>query len=323
MAFQRALITGITGQDGSYLAELLLSKGYEVHGLVRPESTQKPSLLLPFLDRITLHRPALENSREIAQCIAAIEPHECYHLAAHTFVSYSLEDEFSAVQANITGTHNVLAAVKSAAPACRFCFAGSSEMFGNPEESPQSEATRFRPRSIYGITKVAGFELTKNYREASGIHASSAILYNHESPRRGLEFVTRKISHGVAQIAGGSLQRLELGNLDAERDWGHAAEYVEAMWRILQQDQPGDYVLATGKTHTVREFVEIAFAAAGLNYERYVSVNPHLLRPAEDRQLVGDASKAWEQLQWRPVTQFSDLVREMVESDCRLLQAQL
>ena len=295
------MITGITGQDGSYLAELLLSKGYEVHGLVG----------------------RLENYEEIQQRVTTVRPDECYHLAAKSFISYSLADEFSTLNVNINGTHHLLAALKSAAPKCRFCFAGSSEMFGNPDESPQNERTRFQPRSIYGITKVAGFELTRNYRETSGIHASSAILFNHESPRRGLAFVTRKISYGVAQIVAGRAQTLQLGNLDAARDWGHAREYVEAMWRMLQHDQPGDYVIATGKTHSVREFAQHAFSTVGLDYERYVSTDPSFLRPAEVKQLVGDATKARRQLGWRPETKFEDLVREMVESDCRLVRAQL
>ena len=325
MTPKRALITGITGQDGSYLAELLLSKGYEVHGLVRRVVLEAPeqrlSRLLPFLDRIKLHPASLESYAGIHQSIAAIGPGECYHLAAQSFVSYSFDDEFSTLNVNINGTHYLLAALKSLAPQCRFYFAGSSEMFGNADEAPQNERTRFRPRSIYGISKVAGFELTRNYREGSGIHASSGILFNHESPRRGYEFVTRKISYGVARIVTGRSQTLRLGNLDAMRDWGHAKEYVEAMWRMLQQDQPDDYVIATGKTHSVREFAQLAFSCVGLDYEKYLVMDSNFFRPGEARQLVGDASKAREQLKWQPRTQFEDLVREMIESDCRLLKA--
>ncbi len=325
MTPKRALITGITGQDGSYLAELLLSKGYEVHGLVRRVVLEAPeqrlSRLLPFLDRIKLHPASLESYAGIHQSIAAIGPGECYHLAAQSFVSYSFDDEFSTLNVNINGTHYLLAALKSLAPECRFYFAGSSEMFGNADEAPQNERTRFRPRSIYGISKVAGFELTRNYREGSGIHASSGILFNHESPRRGYEFVTRKISYGVARIVTGRSQTLRLGNLDAMRDWGHAKEYVEAMWRMLQQDQPDDYVIATGKTHSVREFAQLAFSCVGLDYEKYLVMDSNFFRPGEARQLVGDASKAREQLKWQPRTQFEDLVREMIESDCRLLKA--
>ena len=325
MTPKRALITGITGQDGSYLAELLLSKGYEVHGLVRRVVLEAPeqrlSRLLPFLDRIKLHPASLESYAGIHQSIAAIGPGECYHLAAQSFVSYSFDDEFSTLNVNINGTHYLLAALKSLAPQCRFYFAGSSEMFGNADEAPQNERTRFRPRSIYGISKVAGFELTRNYREGSGIHASSGILFNHESPRRGYEFVTRKISYGVARIVTGRAQTLRLGNLDATRDWGHAKEYVEAMWRMLQQDQPDDYVIATGKTHSVREFAQLAFSCVGLDYEKYLVMDSNFFRPGEARQLVGDASKAREQLKWQPRTQFEELVREMIESDCRLLTA--
>ena len=307
------------------MAELLLSKGYEVHGLVRRVVLEAPeqrlSRLLPFLDRIKLHPASLESYAGIHQSIAAIGPGECYHLAAQSFVSYSFDDEFSTLNVNINGTHYLLAALKSLAPECRFYFAGSSEMFGNADEAPQNERTRFRPRSIYGISKVAGFELTRNYREGSGIHASSGILFNHESPRRGYEFVTRKISYGVARIVTGRSQTLRLGNLDAMRDWGHAKEYVEAMWRMLQQDQPDDYVIATGKTHSVREFAQLAFSCVGLDYEKYLVMDSNFFRPGEARQLVGDASKAREQLKWQPRTQFEDLVREMIESDCRLLKA--
>ena len=321
---KRALITGITGQDGSYLAELLLSKGYEVHGLVRRVVLEAPeqrlSRMLPFLDRIKLHSASLESYAGIHHSIAAIQPDECYHLAAQSFVSYSFDDEFSTLNVNINGTHYLLAALKSLAPKCRFYFAGSSEMFGNAEEAPQNERSRFHPRSIYGISKVAGFELTRNYREGSGIHASSGIMFNHESPRRGYEFVTRKISYGVARIVTGKAQSLRLGNLDAKRDWGHAREYVEAMWRMLQQDEPGDYVIATGKTHSVREFAQLAFSTVGLDYEKYLVMDSTLFRPGEARQLVGDASKARRQLDWQPETQFEELVREMIEADCRLLR---
>ena len=324
MTAKKALITGITGQDGSYLAELLLSKGYEVHGLVRRVVLEAPeqrlNRLLPFLDRIKLHSASLESYAGIHQSIAAIHPDECYHLAAQSFVSYSFDDEFSTLNVNINGTHYLLAALKSLAPECRFYFAGSSEMFGNADEAPQNERTRFHPRSIYGISKVAGFELTRNYREGSGIHASSGILFNHESPRRGYEFVTRKISYGVARIVTGRAQSLRLGNLDAKRDWGHAKEYVEAMWQMLQQDRPDDYVIATGKTHSVREFAQFAFSCVGLDYEKYLVVDSNFFRPGEARQLVGDASKAREQLKWEPQTQFEDLVREMIEADCRLLK---
>lgn len=323
MAAPRALITGITGQDGSYLAELLVGKGYEVHGIVRRVAIEDPEHRLARLDdirpRIKLHAASLESYASIHQVVANVTPDECYHLAAQSFVSYSFDDEFSTLNANINGTHFMLAALKSLAPRCRFYFAGSSEMFGKAEEVPQNERTRFHPRSSYGISKVAGFELTRNYREAYGLHASSGILFNHESPRRGFEFVTRKITSGVARIAAGRSRELRLGNLEAKRDWGHAREYVEAMWRMLQQNSPDDYVIATGETHTVREFAEVAFAHAGLDYRDYVKPDPDLFRPAEVNLLQGDASKARKQLGWRHRIAFEALVHEMVEADCRAL----
>ena len=320
---KRALITGITGQDGSYLAELLISKGYEVHGIVRRVALEDPEHRLARLagvrDRLTLHAGSLESFASLFHVVSQVAPDECYHLAAQSFVSYSFDDEFSTLNANINGTHFMLAAVKSLAPRCRFYFAGSSEMFGKAEEVPQNERTRFHPRSSYGISKVAGFELTRNYREAYGLHASSGILFNHESPRRGFEFVTRKITSGVARIAAGRSRELRLGNLEAKRDWGHAREYVEAMWCMLQQDSPDDYVIATGETHTVREFAEVAFAHAGLDYREYVVPDPDLFRPAEVNLLQGDAAKARKHLGWTHRVTFEALVREMVEADCRAL----
>ena len=323
----KALISGITGQDGSYLAELLLAKGYEVHGIVRRVAIEDPEHRLTRLEavrsRVKLHAASLESYASIHQVVENVRPDECYHLAAQSFVSYSFDDEFSTLNANINGTHYVLAAVKNVMPKCRFYFAGSSEMFGKVEEVPQNERTRFHPRSTYGISKVAGFELTRNYREAYGMHASSGILFNHESPRRGYEFVTRKITSGVARIAAGRASELRLGNLEAKRDWGHAREYVDAMWRMLQQDQPDDYVIATGETHTVREFVETAFSLAGLDYRDYVKPDPDLFRPAEVNVLLGDASYARQKLGWSHRIAFEALVREMVEADCRLLGVEL
>lgn len=323
----KALISGITGQDGSYLAELLLAKGYEVHGIVRRVAIEDPEHRLTRLEavrsRVKLHAASLESYASIHQVVENVQPDECYHLAAQSFVSYSFDDEFSTLNANINGTHYVLAAVKNVMPKCRFYFAGSSEMFGKVEEVPQNERTRFHPRSTYGISKVAGFELTRNYREAYGMHASSGILFNHESPRRGYEFVTRKITSGVARIAAGRASELRLGNLEAKRDWGHAREYVDAMWRMLQQDQPDDYVIATGETHTVREFVETAFSLAGLDYRDYVKPDPDLFRPAEVNVLLGDASYARQKLGWSHRIAFEALVREMVEADCRLLGVEL
>lgn len=318
---KRALITGITGQDGSYLAELLLAKGYEVHGIVRRVALEDPENRLNRLQnirpRLRLHAASLESYASLHQVIAKCRPEECYHLAAQSFVSYSFDDEFSTLQTNINGTHYLLAAVKNLVPECRFYFAGSSEMFGKAEEAPQNERTRFHPRSTYGISKVAGFDLTRNYREAYGMHACNGILFNHESPRRGFEFVTRKITSGVARILAGKASELRLGNLEAKRDWGHAREYVEAMWLMLQQPEPDDYVVATGETHSVREFVDLAFRAAGLDYQKYVKTDEDLYRPSEVNLLLGDASKARRDLGWTHKVGFEDLVLEMLAGDCR------
>ena len=320
---RRALITGITGQDGSYLAELLLSKGYEVYGLVRRVALEDPenrlSRLAGIRSRIKLQAASLESYASIHQVVEKVRPEECYHLAAQSFVSYSFDDEFTTIQTNVLGTHYLLSALRSIVPHCRFYFAGSSEMFGKAETVPQDELTRFHPRSTYGISKVAGYELTQNYREAYGVHASSGILFNHESPRRGFEFVTRKITAGVARILAGRSNELRLGNLDAKRDWGHAREYVEAMWLMLQQPEPDDYVVATGETHSVREFVELAFDRAGLDWQAYVKPDPDLYRPAEVNLLQGNAGKARRVLGWSHRVTFPELVREMLEHDCRAL----
>ncbi len=316
----RALITGITGQDGSYLAELLLAKGYEVHGLVRRVALEDPAhrlgRIMHILDRVHLHAGSLESMPSVYHVLHKVQPDECYHLAAQSFVSYSFDDEFSTLQTNINGTHYLLAALREIVPKCRFYFAGSSEMFGKVAEVPQTESTRFHPRSAYGISKVAGFDLTRNYREAYGLHASSGILFNHESPRRGFEFVTRKITSAVARIRTGKAQELRMGNMDAKRDWGHAADYVVAMWRMLQQEQPDDYVVATGETHSVREFAELAFGFAGLDYRDHVVIDPQFYRPAEVELLLGNAAKAKTKLDWSPRIDFKSLVREMVEGDC-------
>jgi len=320
---RRALITGITGQDGSYLAELLLSKGYEIHGAVRRVALEDPEHRLNRLsavrERIALHAASLESFASVYQLVAKVVPDECYHLAAQSFVSYSFDDEFSTLNTNINGTHFLLSAIKDLAPKSRFYFAGSSEMFGKAEELPQTEKTRFHPRSSYGISKVCGFELTRNYREAYGLHASSGILFNHESPRRGFEFVTRKITAGVARILAGRSQQIQLGNLEARRDWGHAREYVQAMWLMLQQPEPDDYVVATGESHSVREFVDLAFSQAGLDYRNHVTTDLTLFRPAEVNLLLGDATKARTKLGWAPSITFESLVREMVDADCRAL----
>jgi len=317
---RRVLITGITGQDGSYLAELLLSKDYEVHGIVRRVALEDPENRLKRLEsvrsKLRFHAASMESYASLHRVVEECQPDECYHLAAQSFVSYSFDDEFSTLQTNINGTHYLLAALKHVAPRCRFYFAGSSEMFGKAEETPQNERTRFHPRSTYGISKVAGFDLTRNYREAYEMHACGGILFNHESPRRGFEFVTRKITAGVARILAGKASELRLGNLDAKRDWGHAREYVEAMWLMLQQSTPDDYVVATGETHSVREFVDLAFRLVGLDYEKYVVTDKALYRPSDVNLLLGDASKARRNLGWNHKVGFAELVREMVANDC-------
>lgn len=316
---KRALITGITGQDGSYLAEHLLALGYEVHGIVRRVALEDPrhrlSRLLPFLDRLQLHAASLENFASLFQVIHQVRPDELYHLAAQSFVSYSFDDAFSTFRVNIDGTHYVLESVKQSAPGCRVYFAGSSEMFGNAPETPQRETTRFCPRSPYGISKVTGYELSRNYREAYGMYVCSGILFNHESPRRGFEFVTRKITSHVAAIKKGLIDKLPLGNLEARRDWGFAGDYVKAMHLMLQQPQPQDYVIATGECHSVREFCELAFARAGLDWQKYVVVDEAFYRPAEVYQLLGDASKARRELGWQPTVSFRELVHMMVDHD--------
>lgn len=321
---KKALITGITGQDGSYLAELLLEKGYDVHGIVRRVALEDPkrrfNRIENILDKITLHPASLENYPSIFQLFSQHDFDECYHLAAQSFVAESFADGFSTMNTNINGTHYVLAALRELRPHCRFYFAGSSEMFGKVHETPQSETTHFHPRSPYGISKVAGFELTRNYREAYGMFCCSGILFNHEGPRRGFEFVTRKITSGVAAIKRGLSNELKLGNLDAKRDWGHAADYVKAIYLMLQQPEPDDFVVASGETHSVREFCEIAFSHVDLDYRDYVSVDERLYRPAEVEQLTGDASKARKQLGWKPTYTFEQLIEEMVRFDLELVK---
>lgn len=316
---KRALITGITGQDGSYLAELLLAKGYEVHGIVRRVALEVPEHRLwrlhGILDRITLHAGSLESYASLFRVMERLKPDECYHLAAQSFVNYSFEDAFSTFDANIYGTLYILSAIMERSPRTRFYFAASSEMFGQAAQSPQHEGTPFQPRSPYGISKVAGLHLVRNYREAHGVFACAGISFNHESPRRGLEFVTRKVTHAVARIKAGRQEPLALGNLDACRDWGFAGDYVDAMWRMLQRDEPDDFVIATNETHSVREFVERAFAHAGLDWRAHVVNDPRLYRPAEIELLRGDHAKAQRVLGWAPNVRFEQLVDMMVDSD--------
>jgi GDPmannose 4,6-dehydratase len=319
MAPRRALITGITGQDGSYLAELLLEKGYEVHGMVRRASTEKFDRIEHLRDRITLHQGDLLDHRSLTDALRNSNPDEIYNLAAMSFVAVSwiqptLTAEFTGV-----GVTRILEAMREVCPEARFYQASSSEMFGKVLEVPQTESTPFYPRSPYGVAKAYGHFITVNYRESYNLHATSGILFNHESPRRGLEFVTRKITWHAAAIKHGKLDKLELGNLDAERDWGYAKDYVIAMWLMLQQDKADDYVIATGKTNTVRECVEIAFDEAGLgDYEKYVEINPAFLRPAEVDQLIGSPAKAKADLGWEPETSFEELIRLMTRSDLEL-----
>tara|TARA_Y100000590_G_scaffold436416_1_gene556946 strand:- start:648 stop:1631 length:984 start_codon:yes stop_codon:yes gene_type:complete len=314
-----ALITGITGQDGSYLAEFLLEKKYQVHGIVRrvalEDETHRLWRIRNILDDITLHAASLESYASIFKIIQKIKPDEVYHLAAQSYVAHSFEDEFSTFNININGTHHLLSSVKEFGNKLKFYFAGSSEMFGKVQQIPQNEKTIFYPRSSYGISKVTGYHLTRNYREAYNLHASTGILFNHESPRRGFEFVTRKITHGVARIKKGLQKKLKLGNIDAKRDWGHAKDYVQAMWLMLGQNKPDDYVIGTGKEHSVKEFAEMAFKHVGLNYEDYIIIDKNLMRPAEVNTLLADSSKAKKILNWNPQVSFDELVKSMVESD--------
>ncbi len=320
---KKALITGIDGQDGSYLSEFLLGKGYEVHGIIRRLALEDPEhhlwRLRHILKKLKIHAGSLESYPSLFRVVEKVKPQECYHLAAQSFVSYSFEDEFSTINTNINGTHYILSAIKESAPNCKFYFAGSSEMFGHAKEVPQNEDTPFHPRSPYGISKVAGFDLTRNYREAYGMFAVSGILFNHESPRRGFEFVTRKITNVAAEIKYGMRKELRLGNLDAKRDWGFSADYCKAMWLMLQQEKPEDFVVATGEAHTVKEFVALAFGFAGLDWKKYVVIDKDFYRPAEVNVLLGDYTKARRKLGWRPTVKFKELVKMMVDADLKRL----
>jgi GDPmannose 4,6-dehydratase len=316
-----ALVTGITGQDGSYLAELLLDKGYDVHGMVRRASTEKFDRIEQIRDRITLHQGDLLDQRSLVDALRASKPSEIYNLAAMSFVAVSwiqptLTAEFTGV-----GVTRMLEAMREVCPEARFYQASSSEMFGKVLEVPQTETTPFYPRSPYGVAKVYGHFITVNYRESYDLHATSGILFNHEGPRRGLEFVTRKITWHAAAIKHGLLKELRLGNLDAERDWGYAKDYVEAMWLMLQQDTAEDYVIATGKSHSVRECCEVAFDEAGLgDFEQYVTIDSSFVRPAEVDHLIGSPAKAERDLGWKPATSFEQLIRLMTRADLELLK---
>jgi GDPmannose 4,6-dehydratase len=318
---KRALITGITGQDGSYLAELLLDKGYEVYGMIRRLSTPNVWRIEHLLDRITLRPADLLDQLSLLRVIDEVRPNEIYNLAAMSFVPASWDQPMLTGEFNSQGVTRMLDAVRQVDTGIRFYQASSSEMFGKVREVPQTELTPFYPRSPYGVSKVFAHYITVNYRESYSLFAVSGMLFNHESPRRGIEFVTRKVSDGVARIKLGLADTLRIGNLDAHRDWGYAGDYVRAMWQMLQQDQPDDYVIATGVSHSVRELVEIAFARVGLDWQKFVKVDPALLRPAEVDHLLGDASKAQKTLGWKPQVEFKQLVEMMVDADVERLSA--
>jgi GDPmannose 4,6-dehydratase len=316
---KRALITGITGQDGSYLADLLLEKGYDVHGMVRRASTETFQRLEHIRDQITLHTGDLLDQRSLGDVMREVEPDEIYNLAAMSFVAASWTQPVLTADFTGVGVTRMLEAMREVAPDARFYQASSSEMFGKVREVPQNEDTPFYPRSPYGVAKAYGHFITVNYRESYDLFACSGVLFNHESPRRGLEFVTRKVTHGAAAIKLGLNDTLALGNLDAKRDWGYALDYVEAMWLMLQQDEPDDFVIATGEAHSVRELVDISFQQVGLDPDEYVKLDPRFLRPAEVDHLIGDFAKAREKLGWEPRTSFEELVRLMVDADLELL----
>jgi len=319
-----ALITGITGQDGSYLAELLLKKKYKIHGIIRrvalEDETHRLWRLQRILKQVNLHPASLESYASIVKIVQKVKPTEIYHLGAQSYVDYSFKDEFSTLNTNINGTHYILSAIKDFSPKTKFYFAGSSEMFGKVRSVPQNEKTPFHPRSAYGISKVTGHDLTRNYREAYNLHCSTGILFNHESPRRGFEFVTRKISHGAARIKYGFQRELVLGNMESKRDWGHAQDYVEAMWLMLQQRKPDDFVISTNEQHSVKEFAKIAFSIVGLDYKKFIKIDKNLYRPAEVQTLLGDFSKARRILKWKPKVSFKNLVKDMVLSDLKFVK---
>jgi GDPmannose 4,6-dehydratase len=318
---KKALITGITGQDGSYLAELLISKKYEVHGIIRRvalgDYNKRLWRLKNILKKIKLHSASLESYASLAIIIQKIKPDEIYHLAAQSYIDYAFKDEFSTMNTNINGTHHLLSIVKNFSPKSKFYFAGSSEMFGKVTEIPQKETTRFYPRSTYGISKCAGYELTRNYREAYNLFCCSGILFNHESPRRGEEFVSRKITRAIANIKLRKQKYLMLGNIHSKRDWGHAKDYVKAMWLMLQKKKAEDFVVGTGKQYSVLEFVKIAFKSVKLNYKNFLKIDRKLLRPAEVDSLLADSTKAKKKLQWKPKITFKEMIKEMVLYDIK------
>jgi GDPmannose 4,6-dehydratase len=319
----RALITGVTGQDGSYLAELLLAKGYEVYGLVRRSSVKKFDRIESIVDDIKLMEGDLTDQSSLDSLIHGVQPDEVYNMAAQSFVPVSWNQPVLTGDVTGLGVIRMLEAIRRHRPGARFLQASSSEMFGKAQETPQTEQTAFYPRSPYGAAKVFGHYITVNYRESYGLFACSAIGFNHESPRRGLEFVTRKVTHQVAKIKCGLARKLLMGNLDARRDWGFAGDYVYAMWLMLQQPEPEDYVLATGQTHSIRQLLDVAFGTVGLDWKNYVEVDPKLIRPAEVDVLCGNGTKAQQKLGWRPQVSFEELIRTMVEADLELLKRQM
>ena len=313
-----AVITGISGQDGSYLAELLLQKKYKVYGVLNPKKKNNFDNLKNYKDKIIFKNVDINNFSKIKELIKKIKPNEFYHLAAQSFINYKFEDEFFKLNPNINGTHYILSAIKEFSPKTRFYFAASSELFGNVKKSPQNEDTKFNPRSAYGVSKVAGFYLTKNYREAYDIHACSGILYNHESPRRSKNFVSRKISKNLSLIVKGKIKNIYLGNINSKRDWGHAKDYVYAMWKMLQQKKAQDFVIGTGKIHSVKDFIKCAFEHVNLNYKKYIKIDNKLFRPNDKIILKADFKKAKKILKWSPKISFKSLVREMVDHDLNI-----
>lgn len=320
---KKALITGINGQDGSYLAELLLKKNYDIYGVVRRSSIEnidKMRNIKHILNKITVITCSLENSLAVYKLFLKIKPDECYHLAASSFVSYSIEDDLSIMTNNFTTTHNILLSVLEICPNCKIYFAGSSEIFGNVKEYPQKEDTAYNPRSVYGISKLSSHCLIKNYRERYNLYACTGFTYNHESPRRGYSFVTRKITSAVAEIALGKRNILELGNINALRDWGYAPEYVDAMYKMLNAKKAKDYIIATGKLHSVKDLLKIAFEAVNLNYKDYVKINDKFIRPNEKVPLVGNAKAIYKDLGWKPKKSFEEMIIEMVKNDINILK---
>jgi GDPmannose 4,6-dehydratase len=324
MKNKKALIIGVTGQDGSYLAELLLKKKYKVHAILRKVSLKKNKnrfwRINEFKKNIIFHNASLNEYKKLSNLIKKIKPHEIYHLAAQSYINYRFDDEFFQLNPNINGTHYILSAIKNYSPKSKFYFASSSEMFGNVNSFPQNENTKLNPRSAYGISKVAGYQLTKNYREAHNIFACTGILYNHESPRRGINFVTKKIVNGVAKIHLKKKKKIILGDINAKRDWGYAGDYVLAMWKMLQQSKPTDFVIGTGKLHSVKDFLRIAFEYVGLNYKNYIEIDSKLIRPKDNAILKANIFRAKKYLKWKPKVNFKNLVIDMIKSEIKLMQ---